>query len=463
MVRLYDTMRRSVVPLQTRTPSQVSMYVCGPTVYDLPHLGHARTALVFDVVRRYLTWRGYQVDAIANVTDIEDKIISRAAEEGRTEPEVSSEFTEAYVDQMSRLDVLPPRARPHATGYVGQMIELIGELIDAGAAYVVEGKGVYFDVAAAPGYGRLSGRTLDQLLDDAGARVDVDPDKRSPLDFVLWKAAKPGEPSWDTPWGDGRPGWHTECVAMSLELLGDYFDIHGGGDDLVFPHHENEIAQATATGHIYANHWLHSGMVNVGGEKMSKSLGNFTTLADALEIVDPRAIRLLVLQSHYRSTMEVHEGSLRAAEEALRRLEGFVRRQRKAGVAGGGTETAHSDAAAVARFREAMDDDFATPAALDVVFGAVRDGNAALDRGDTAAAASALAAVVELTSALGLDVEPRSAGEGLDADRVEALVAQRASARQDRDFARADAIRDELSAMGVALEDTPTGTEWWPA
>ena len=433
------------------------MYVCGPTVYDRPHLGHARTALVFDVVRRYLAWRGYQVDAIANVTDIEDKIIARAAAEGRSEPEVSEEFTDIYVEEMARLDVLPPRARPRATGYVAQMIELIGELIDVGAAYVVEGKGVYFDVAAAPQYGRLSGRAVDQLLDDAGARVDVDPDKRSPLDFVLWKAAKPGEPSWDTPWGEGRPGWHTECVAMSLELLGDRFDIHGGGDDLVFPHHENEIAQASATGHVYATHWLHSGMVNVGGEKMSKSLGNFTTLADALEIVDPRAIRLLVLQSHYRSTMEVHEGSLRAAEEALRRLEGFVRRQRQAGIGGGA-----ADGEAVARFREAMDDDFATPAAIDVVFGAVRDGNVALDGRDTAAAAASLAAVSELTAALGLDVEPRAAGQELDTGRVEALVAERARARQERDFARADAIRDELSAMGVALEDTPTGTEWWP-
>jgi cysteinyl-tRNA synthetase len=473
MIRAYDTMRRSVVPLAPRTAGRVSMYVCGPTVYDVPHLGHARTALVFDVIRRYLVWRGYEVDLIANVTDIEDKIIARASAEGRTEPEVSAQFTDAYVEQMARLGVLAPRARPFATGYVDQMIDLISALIDTGAAYVVAEKGVYFDVTADAAYGRLSGRSVAQLLDDAGARVDIDPDKRSPLDFVLWKAAKPGEPAWDTPWGPGRPGWHTECVAMSLGLLGDDFDIHGGGDDLVFPHHENEIAQAEALGHAYARHWVHSGMVNVAGEKMSKSLGNFTTLADALAEVDPRAIRLLVLQSHYRSTMEMHAAALSSAEEALRRLEAFVRRIRAAGV----SPAAAADRAAVERFTTAMDHDFATPAALDVVFVAVRDGNVALDAGDESGAAAALATVIELTGALGLDVEParRAAAAGIqgasiegasieetsiEETRIDELVAARAQAREQGDFARADAIRDELAAEGIALEDTPAGTVW---
>ncbi|MEM9038217.1 MAG: cysteine--tRNA ligase, partial [Actinomycetota bacterium] len=299
-VRLFDTRRRTKVDLEPRTPGTVSMYVCGPTVYDVPHLGHARTALTYDVLRRYLEWRGLEVVHVSNVTDIDDKIIARAAAEGRTEPEVASEYTKVYVDQLDALDILPPTVRPHATEFVDGMVEVIEQLVDDGKAYVIEGSGVYFDVPGLDGYGSLSGRTVEQLLEGAGSRVDVDDEKRSPLDFALWKSAKPNEPTWDTPWGAGRPGWHTECVAMAGKILGEDFDIHGGGDDLTFPHHENELAQAAALCQGFATFWVHSAMINVSGEKMSKSLGNFTTLGDVLERYDPRALRLLLLQTHYR-------------------------------------------------------------------------------------------------------------------------------------------------------------------
>ena len=264
-------MQRQKVPFVPRAEGEVAMYVCGPTVYDLPHLGHGRTALTYDMIRRYLTWTGLRVLVASNVTDIDDKIIVRAEQEGRTEPDVAAEFTTKYDEQMERLGILTPDSRPHATQFIDGMIDIISQLIDRGAAYVVEDKGVYFSVGNLSEYGRLAGRTLDQLLDDAGQRVDVDTDKESPLDFALWKSAKPGEPSWPTPWGVGRPGWHTECVAMSLSALGTGFDIHGGGDDLCFPHHQNEWAQVTAMGQQFARYWVHSAMVNVAGEKMSKS------------------------------------------------------------------------------------------------------------------------------------------------------------------------------------------------
>lgn len=430
------------------------MYVCGPTVYDVPHLGHARTALTYDVLRRYLEWRGLTVVHVSNVTDIDDKIIARAAAEGRSEPDVAGEYTKVYVDQLDALDVLPPNVRPHATEFVDGMVEVIERLVDAGAAYVIEGRGVYFDVPGLDGYGSLSGRTVEQLLEGAGSRVDVDDDKRSPLDFALWKSAKPDEPTWDTPWGAGRPGWHTECVAMATQLLGEEFDIHGGGDDLAFPHHENELAQAAALQQGFARHWVHSAMVNVSGEKMSKSLGNFTTLGDVLERFDPRALRLLLLQTHYRHTTEVGPEALSAAEEGLRRLDAFVRRVGQAGVAPAGR-----DDAAVERFVAAMDDDLGTPQATEVVFALVRDGNSALDAGDLGGAATAAATVDELTTALGLRVGAADRG-GDDAAEIDALVEARSAARAARDFAEADRVRDELAARGVVLEDGPDGTTW---
>ncbi|MEO1060398.1 MAG: cysteine--tRNA ligase [Actinomycetota bacterium] len=454
-IRLHDTLTRQKVDLEPRTPGQVSMYVCGPTVYDVPHLGHARTALTYDVLRRYLEWQGYDVHLVSNVTDIDDKIIARAADEGRTEPDVAAEYTKVYVDQLDALDVLPPHDRPHATEHIEGMIDVIGDLVSRGAAYVVEGSGVYFDVPALEGYGELSGRTVEMLLEGAGSRVDVDETKRSPLDFALWKSAKPGEPTWDTPWGPGRPGWHTECVAMSMSILGEGFDIHGGGTDLAFPHHENELAQATAIGKRFANVWVHSAMINVSGEKMSKSLGNFTTLGDVLERHDPRALRLLLLQTHYRHTTEVGPEALAAAEEGVRRFDSFLRRLAQAGVEPNG-----NDGVATLRFAEAMDDDLGTPQAVEVLFGLVRDGNSALDADDHSAAAAAGGTLIELADAVGLRIGDQQMPSEGDAE-IDELVAARTEARAARDFTEADRIRDELAARNIVIEDGPTGTTWY--
>ncbi len=453
-VRLFDTIARDKVELVPREPGRLSMYVCGPTVYDVPHVGHGRTATTFDVIRRYLEWRGFVVTYVSNVTDIEDKIIARAAATGSTEPEVAARFEAAYWEQLDRLGVRRPDHVPHATEYVASMQRLITTLVERGHAYVVEGQGVYYDVASFPSYGALPHRRLAQLLESAGARVDVDDAKRSPVDFALWKAAKPGEPAWSSPWGDGRPGWHIECSAMSLDLLGAGFDIHGGGDDLAFPHHENERAQAEGAGHAFARHWIHSAMVQVRGEKMSKSVGNFTTLAGALDAHGPRAFRMAVLQTHYRRAMELGDTELGAAGAAVDRLDALVRRARAVGLDPAAPVPEVRD-----RFRAAMDDDFATPAAMAVVFDAVSAAHQALDDGDSGRAAPLVAAVRECTEALGLALDV-AAGDAAGDAEIDALVARREAARADRDFATADAIRAELTARGVVVEDTPTGPVW---
>ncbi len=433
------------------------MYVCGPTVYDDPHVGHARTALTFDMIRRYLQWRGFDVVFVSNITDIDDNIINRAAETGATEPELAARYEQVYIEQMDRFGIAHPDHRPHATGYIEQMLDFIGELVDRGAAYAIEGKGVYFSVAAHDRYGDLIGRTPEELREGAGARVEVDVDKADPLDFALWKAAKPGEPDWDSPWGPGRPGWHIECVAMATDLLGETFDIHGGGDDLAFPHHQNEVAEAEGAELGFARHWIHGAMLNVNGEKMAKSLGNFTTLSDLLDVYEPQVLRLLMLQTHYRTVMELSNDALAGASGALDRLRAWHRRA----VAAGLDQPAAPDADAVARFTAAMDDDFGTPAALAVVFDLVREGNAALDAGDTGRAASAHVTVCDLAGALGLIL----AGEARDEDdalvaQAEKLLAERDEARKARDFAAADLIRDQLAAEGIVIEDTPGGTIW---
>jgi cysteinyl-tRNA synthetase len=457
MIRLHDTLSREKVELVPRDPGKVSIYVCGPTVYEVPHVGHGRAALVFDIIGRYLEWRGMDVTLVTNITDVEDKIIARAAEEGSTEPEVAQRYEAAYWSEMDRLGVRRPDSLPRATAYIERMVKLIAELVDSGRAYVVEGQGVYFDVTAFPEYGELAHRRLDDLLASAGARVDVDERKRSPVDFAVWKTAKPGEPAWDSPWGRGRPGWHIECSAMSLDLLGEGFDIHGGGDDLIFPHHENERAQAQGAGHRFARYWIHNGMVMVGDEKMAKSLGNFTTLKDALDAHGPRAMRMAVLQAHYRSPVEIGDRELEAAREAVARLDALARRAR----AGGIPSDAALDAAAVTRFRDAMDDDFGTPEAASVIFTLARDANTAIDEADVERAASGLATVRELSSALGLEIEDGAAAAGgADDDEIGELVRRRDEARQARDFAEADRIRAELAARGITLEDTPTGTIW---
>ncbi|MCJ7671445.1 MAG: cysteine--tRNA ligase [Acidimicrobiia bacterium] len=452
-VRIFDTLERRKVELTGRDQGRVSMYVCGPTVYDVPHVGHGRTALVYDVIRRYLAWTGLDVTFVSNVTDVEDKIIARAAEAGSTESEIAQQFEAAYWAEMDRLGVRRPDVMPRATEYIASMLDLIGQLVTDGHAYAVEGQGVYFDVVSFPGYGGLPHRSIEQLLESAGARVEVDEAKRSPVDFALWKAAKPGEPAWGSPWGQGRPGWHIECSAMSLDLLGDGFDLHGAGDDLVFPHNENERAQAEAAGHVFARHWIHSGMVEIRGEKMSKSLGNFKTLADALDAHGARAFRLAVLQTHYRKAMELGDDELTTAASGAARLDALARRAEGAGVDPVG---APIDAELRDRFVQAMNDDFGTPSAMATVFDAAGAANQAIDAGDAARAGSLLATVIELAGVLGITVAART---GDDAG-IDTLVAERDEARAARDFATADRIRNELTAQGITLEDGATGTVW---
>ncbi|HEV2810046.1 MAG TPA: cysteine--tRNA ligase [Acidimicrobiales bacterium] len=447
MLRLHDTATGTVRPLELREPGKVSMYVCGPTVYDVPHLGHGRFALVFDVLRRYLAWSGHEVRYVSNVTDIDDKIISRARDEGKTTEEVVAIYEAAWWAATDGLGIRRPDVDPHATAYIPQMIELVERLVRKGAAYETT-DGVYLSVAEVPGYGMLARQSLESLR--AGARVDVDDDKRSPLDFVLWKRAKPDEPSWDSPWGPGRPGWHTECVVMSLDLLGEGFDIHGGGADLAFPHHENERAQAVADGRSFAGHWVHNGWVVVDGEKMSKSLGNFASLTDLLERVDSRAYRLLVLRSHYRSPLEVSPGTTADAAAALERLDNLSRRASEAEL-----DEPEPDRTSLHAFRQAMDDDLDTPAAMALVFDLVRRANVALDAGEPDVAAPLVAAVREVTAAVGLVLAARD--DAPDAASA-ALVARRDQARSAHDWAAADAARDELVASGWVVEDAASGT-----
>ena len=457
MLRFTDSLPGEKAPFTPREEGRVSVYWCGPTVYDDPHLGHARSTLAFDVLVRYLRWSGYDVLAVSNITDIDDKIINRAAEEGTDEPAVATRFEASFISQMDRLNIAHPDLRPRATEFVDRMVEVVADLVEHGMAYTTD-SGVYFDVDRLDGYGALVGRSVDDLRDGAGARVDVDDDKDDPLDFALWKAAKPGEPTWDSPWGPGRPGWHIECVAMSLHLLGDGFDIHGGGDDLVFPHHENERAEALGCGRTFAQYWVHNGMVQVDGEKMSKSLDNFTTLSALLDAWDPRVLRLVVLQTHYRRTMEIGSATLDQASAALTRLDKFADRMAAADL-----PEAEADPDAVAQFREAMDDDLGSPQALAVVFDAVRDANRALDAEDDATAATLAAAVLELSAALGLKLgssaAPERADDG-DTEEIDALVDRRLAARTARDFGEADRIRDDLAARGIVLEDGPQGTSW---
>ena len=484
MISLYDTLSGAVRPLELRRPGRVDIYACGPTVYDEPHLGHARGALTYDVLRRYLQWRGLEVQHVANVTDIDDKIIERARREGLTEPELAAHWDAVYVEAMEALGVLAPHQRPRATDWVGEMVDFVEGLMAGGAAYAT-GSGVYLRVGRVPGYGDLVHRSLDDLRSGAGARVGVDETKEDPLDFALWKTAKPGEPTWPSPWGPGRPGWHIECVTMSLGLLGDGFDLHGGGDDLVFPHHTNERAEAIAAGRDFARHWVHNAMLNVDGQKMAKSIGNYRTVGDLLgeHPANARAFRLLVLQTHYRKTMEVNAEAMARARAATGRLDAMARRAAAAGVgideADRGQGRAESDGAgrdpaAVAAFRAAMDDDLGTPEAMATVFETIRRANAALDRGDDADAAALTGTVVELAGVLGLPVgaddqaarpasEPDTAEAAADASadsEIEALVAVRQKARAARNFAEADRLRDELSARGVVVEDTPSGPVW---
>jgi cysteinyl-tRNA synthetase len=446
VLRLHDTAKGQVTELALREPGKVSMYVCGPTVYDVPHLGHGRFSLVFDVLRRYLLFRGLDVTYVSNVTDIDDNIINRANEQGVPWHDVVAKYEQVWWDAMDGLGVMRPTHDPHATAYVDDMIALIKELFENGLAYIVEGDGVYLHAEQVPGYGLLAGQPLDSLR--SGARIENDA-KDSPVDFALWKLAKPGEPSWESPWGAGRPGWHTECVVMSLDLLGEGFDIHGGGRDLAFPHHENERAQSVAVGKAFATHWVHNGWVMAGEEKMSKSLNNYVSLTDLLEQTgDGRTYRMLVLRSHYRSPMEVTPDGIADAASSLARLDAFARRF--AAAKGGMVNAADMD-----HFVERMDDDLDTPAVTAAIFDLVRAANAAADAGDEPTAERAAASVFAITEALGLPLN--SAVDDID-EPTAALIAARNVARNEKNWAEADRIRDELVALGWTVEDGPDGT-----
>ena len=460
MLRLYDTATASIRPLEQRDEGQVSMYVCGPTVYDLPHLGHGRYTLVFDVLRRYLLFKGLDVHFVSNVTDVDDNIIARATRDHRSEPEVAAQYEEEWWKAMDALGVLRPTEIPHATAFVDDMVALVSDLVGRGVAYETP-DGVYLSVDQVPGYGLLAHQPLQSLR--VGARVEADVTKQSPLDFVLWKKAKAGEPQWHSPWGPGRPGWHTECVVMSLDLLGDGFDVHGGGRDLAFPHHENERAQAVAEGREFARHWVHNGWVEVEGEKMSKSLGNFTSLTDLVARSDPRAYRLLVVRAHYRSPIEVTADTVADAEKALDRLDALARRLSPPDVLGAGHVpvrdvgvAAEADAGAVARFVEKMDDDLDTPGAVAGIFDLVSEAHTRADAGDEARARVLATTVAVLCGVLGLAL--RSGSEDAIDEETARRAAERDAARAAGDWDRADALRAELTAAGWTVEDGPRGT-----
>ena len=447
MLHLYDTATRKVRELALREPGKVSIYLCGPTVYGPPHIGHGRATLVYDVLRRYLEWTGLKVRLVSNVTDIDDAIINRANTENRPWQEITRKCEAVWFDAMGKLGVALPTDVPHATEYVDEMLEMIGQLVEIGRAYSTE-DGVYLNVSTVEDYGLLSNQKLSDMLEGGGDReVYGAENKRHPADFVLWKQAKPGEPSWPSPFGAGRPGWHSECVVMSLDLLGEGFDLHCGGMDLKFPHHENERAQAVALGKRFANHWMHNGfVVDAEGEKMSKSLGNVENLLDLMEHYDPRAYRMLLLQSHYRGPVSVGKDHIEASVKALAGLDSFA--ARTAGVA-----DATPDAAVLASFRECMDNDLDTPGATALLFDTVRRANAALDA-DSAAVAGLVAAAREICVGFGLVLV---AEYDVPAD-ISAKVTALDDARRAKDFAAADALRDELKEGGWTVETTSMGT-----
>jgi cysteinyl-tRNA synthetase len=462
-VKVYNTLTRRKEELVPLAPGRLTMYSCGVTVYDICHVGHARMMIVFDVISRYLRFAGYQLTFVRNFTDIDDKIIRRGNQEGVAASEISDRYIAAFRDDIAALGVMAPEVEPRATEHVADMIALIERLVASGYAYAVDGD-VYFEIRRFPAYGRLSGKNLDELL--AGARVDVDERKRDPRDFALWKSAKPGEPSWDSPWGRGRPGWHIECSAMAMKHLGPTIDIHGGGDDLIFPHHECEIAQSEAgSGKVFARYWLHNGMVNMGAEKMSKSLGNTLWIREILKRHDAAALRFWILGTHYRNPLEYAEERLVEAARALDRLWAPVRDARKLAewqACDGGVEALPADLLPFRTdFVNAMDDDFNTPQALAVLFEMTRALNRREGRSvqDQVRGARALAA---LLGALGL-AEPKPVTAEIPSElreRVVGLIRARAAARTARDWTRADALRAELAALDVTVKDTPQGSDW---
>ncbi|OOR87531.1 cysteine--tRNA ligase [Moraxella caviae] len=469
---LYNTMTAAKTKFTPIHAGKVGMYVCGMTVYDYCHIGHARVMVAFDVIYRHLLALGFDVTYVRNITDIDDKIIARANENGESIGDLTARFIAAMHEDADNLGCLRPSQEPKATEHITQMQTLIGTLMDKNHAYT-KGGDVYYAVDSFAEYGKLSKRNLDEM--QAGNRVDVADDKSNPFDFVLWKRAKAGEPAWASPWGEGRPGWHIECSAMSGCCLGESFDIHGGGHDLQFPHHENEIAQSeAATGKTYANNWLHVGFINVDGEKMSKSLGNFSTIKDVLANFHGETVRFFILSSHYRSQVNFSDAALTEAHTALSRLYHALKSAEslaaeQSGVIGidAGIVQADFAKAFADDFVAAMNDDFNTPKAVSVLFSVASEINKAIKANDTEAALNFATLLKTLASVLGLLGVPASeflqkslGDEGLSAEEIEALIAKRADAKKNKDFALADQIREELKAQGVELEDSRQGTTW---
>lgn len=448
MLHLYDTAAREVRELKQREPGHIDIYLCGPTVYGPPHLGHGRATVVYDILRRYLEWSGVRVRLVSNVTDIDDHIIDRALRESRPWSEIAHKCERVWFEAMDKLGVSRPTDIPHATEYVDQMVTMIEKLVARNAAYTTS-DGVYMDVTTVSDYGLLAHQRVDEMLSGGGERdVLGAAEKRNSADFVLWKFSKLGEPSWPSPWGAGRPGWHSECVVMSLELLGEDFDLHCGGMDLRFPHHENERAQAVALGKVFAHHWMHHAfIVDAEGIKMSKSLGNVDNLMDLVEHYDPRAYRMLLLQTHYRSPVKIGQDTIDAAVKSIAGLDAFATRMAD-------LASQRPDSSAIARFREIMDNDLDTPVATAHMFDTVRQANTALDVGDAARASALAAAVIDMCGAVGLVLHTVT--------DIDATIIQRAAdldaARVAKDFATADLIRNELQAAGFLVETTKLGT-----
>ncbi len=459
MLHIYNTQSRTKEVFKPIREGEVGLYVCGMTVYDYCHVGHARVMVFFDAVVRYLRSRGYKVHYVRNITDIDDKIINRANENGEPFTELVGRYVDALHEDTEALDVLPPDDEPLATGSMDEILSMIQHLLDNGKGYVAENGDVYCDVSEIENYGKLSGKNLEDL--QAGARVEVGEVKQDPMDFALWKAAKPGEPSWDSPWGKGRPGWHIECSAMSTHCLGNHFDIHGGGMDLIFPHHENEIAQSEgATGEAFVNYWMHAGFVRVDDEKMSKSLGNFFTIRDVLKVYPAEVVRYFLLTSHYRSPLNYTEENLQNAQAALTRFYTALR----------GIDTRGEDVLQGSewerQFNEAMDDDFNTPEALSVLFDLVREVNRLNDSGamETEAHAQLLKQLAEPLGLLQHDPDQFLKGgtteDGLSDAEIEQLIEARTNARANKDWAESDRIRDLFAEQGIVLEDGAEGTTW---
>ena len=461
-LRIYNTLTRKKEPFESLKSGQIDMYVCGPTVYDKAHVGHAMSTLVFDIVRRYLEYRGFRVRHVMNYTDVDDKIIQRANQEGKDPLKLAERYIHEYEQHIIDLNVLPATSYPRATEEIEQIISMIRGLIEKGHAYEAEGN-VYFSVSSDPNYGKLSGRRLEDM--QAGARIEVDERKRNPMDFALWKASKPGEPAWDSPWGPGRPGWHIECSAMSLHHLGEQIDIHGGGNDLIFPHHENEIAQTESlTGKPFARYWMHNGMLQLSGEKMSKSTGNLITVEQFLEEHNANVLRMMVLNSSYHNPLTFADEVIEQAEHSLERLRSALRPAISAPEQAPESIKQALEQQMLATqqgFRESMDDDFNTAGALGQLFDLVRATNQARDAGvDQATLILAQDMLRELTGVLGLQLEKSEEVSGDIDPFVDLLVEVRQSLRDEKLWDLSDMLRDRLAELGVILEDSKEGTTW---